>query len=342
MITFSAVFLGVSVVALHQTSFNSWKQGGSKKRPFSRGEPADVKIYPLFCIAALCALFSTLVQAHLAAGEELTVVYTSGSSGKLNACSCPGDPYGGLAERVTLLKQFRQKEKNALLLDGGNMVSLFGDFDDRAACVMRLMNLMGYAAAGVGRQELFNNIRGALTMSRVAKFPFLSASIERNGESKPVFQPCVIVKIGRISVGITSVADSSCYFPEINRNFDYQPLPWETALSSVLKEMEGKTDFIIVLSQMENSSSEDLLRRFPSVDLLIQGFSNRELKEPKRISRGFFVAPGDRGQFVGVIRMEKTPGGALGLKKSELIPVLDIKEDKKAMDIIKEYYRKRK
>jgi len=96
MITFSAVFLGVSVVALHQTSFNSWKQGGSKKRPFSRGEPADVKIYPLFCIAALCALFSTLVQAHLAAGEELTVVYTSGSSGKLNACSCPGDPYGGL------------------------------------------------------------------------------------------------------------------------------------------------------------------------------------------------------------------------------------------------------
>jgi 2',3'-cyclic-nucleotide 2'-phosphodiesterase (5'-nucleotidase family) len=119
-------------------------------------------------------------------------------------------------------------------------------------------------------------------------------------------------------------------------------VPIEKTLPPLLRELEGKTDFIIVLSQMEGAKSEELLRRFPAVDLVIQGFGNRELEQPKRISRGFFVAPGDRGQFVGVIRLEKTPGGALELRKSELVPVLEIEEDGKAMDIIKNYYRKRK
>ncbi|MHB9029266.1 MAG: bifunctional UDP-sugar hydrolase/5'-nucleotidase [Candidatus Latescibacterota bacterium] len=293
-------------------------------------------------IAALGIVLAGFAPACPAAGVELTVIYTANSSGKLNACSCPGDPYGGLAERVTLLKKLRAGEKQVLLLDAGNMVSLFGDFDDRAACVMRLMNLMGYAAAGVGRQELFNNTRGAVAMSKVAKFPFLAASIKRGSDAKPVFRPFTMAKMGKTTVGIIGMADSSCYFPEINREFDYTVVPFEKALPPLLKELEGKTDFIVVLSQMEVAKSEQLLRLFPSVDLVIQGYGNRELETPKRISRGFLVAPGDRGQFVGVIRLEKTPGGSAGLKKSELVPVLEIEEDRKAMDIIRNYYRKRK
>jgi 2',3'-cyclic-nucleotide 2'-phosphodiesterase (5'-nucleotidase family) len=292
-------------------------------------------------IAALGMAVFGFAPTHKARGMELTVLYSANSSGKLAACSCPSDPYGGLAERVTLLKKLRAGNKYSLLLDAGNMVSLFGDFDDRAACVMRLMNLMKYTAAGVGRQELFHDTRSALTMSRVAKFPFLTASIVRTGGG-PVFRPYTIVKAGKITVGIIGLADSSCYFPEIQRKFDYSVTPYSRALPPILKELEKKADFIVVLSQMEMTRSEELLRVFPSVALVIQGYGNRELEKPKRIGRGFLAAPSDRGQFVGVIRLGKTPGGAVDLQKSELVPVLEIEGDRKALDIIKNYYQKRK
>lgn len=277
-----------------------------------------------------------------ASAAELTVAYTANSSGKLTACSCPGDPYGGLAERVTLVKKLRKEEKNLLLLDAGNMVSLFGDYDVRAACIMRLMNLMGYAAAGVGRQELFRNAPPALAMSRVARFPFLSATVLSAKGGEPVFRPYAILKAGKTTVGVTAISDSSAYFPELNRPFDYTLRPVEQALGPILAELRGKVDFIIVLSHMEPGRSERLLERFPGVDLVIQGYGNRELEKPKPVARGFLAAPGDRGQYVGLIRLEKNGGGASVLKRGELIPVLDIDQDKKAMGLVKEYYRKRK
>ena len=287
-----------------------------------------------------------LFVASLAASSgalELTVAYTANSSGKLTECGCPGDPYGGLAERVTLMKKLRATEGPFILLDAGNMVSLFGDFDARAACVMRLMNSMGYDAAGVGRQELFHNTGKAFTMCDSAKFPFISATFARLSDGKPAFKRYALVKSGKVTVGVTSLTDSiNGYIPEINRAFDYSILPWERELRSVLEEMKGKADFVVVLSQMDRPGNETLLKMFPSVDLVIQGNGNKELKQPVQLSGGYLVMPGDRGQFVGMIRLERAKGGKLLLKKAELTPVLDIPQDKKAMDMVREYYRKRK
>ena len=288
----------------------------------------------------LMALLVFIGSAWLSSADvSLTVVYTANSSGKLTACGCPGDPYGGLAERATILHGLRGKEKPFLLLDSGNMVSLFGDFAERAACVMRLMNLMGYDAAGVGRQEMFRNIPSARAMSRVANFPFLSATIAEKIRAQPVFTPFFIKSIGGVRVGITSACDSTAYIPDLNRAFDYSVLPLETALKPVIVAMEGKTDFIIVLSQMDTPNNEKLLRTYPSIDLVIEGYGNRSLETPLSVSRGYIVSPGGRGQFVGLIALEKNRSASIAVKRAELIQVLDIPADKHANDIVRAYYR---
>lgn len=293
-------------------------------------------------IAIAFLIFATFPAARSQA-EQLTVVYTANSSGKLTECGCPGDPYGGLAERVTLIKKLRAKEGRFLLVDAGNMVSLFGDFEARAECVMHLMNSMGYDATGVGRLELFRNTGNALDMSGKAKFPFLSATIARLSDGKQVFQRYALLKTGKTTVGITCISDSaSSYIPELNRKFDYVILPWERELKSVLDEMKGKADFIVVLSHMDRPGNEALLKNFPLVDLVVQGNGDHELKQPVKISGGYLVMPGDRGHFVGVVRFDKSGGGRAVLKKSELMPVLDIPQDDKAMETVKAYYRKRK
>ena len=134
--------------------------------------------------------------------DRLTIAYTANTSGKLTECGCPSDPYGGLAERVTLIKQLRAKEKSFLLLDAGNMVNLFGDYEERSACVARLMNLMGYDASCVGKQEMYNGTASAQKLIRTAKFPILSSTIAWKDDSKPIFQQYSIAKSGNITVGI--------------------------------------------------------------------------------------------------------------------------------------------
>jgi 2',3'-cyclic-nucleotide 2'-phosphodiesterase (5'-nucleotidase family) len=288
--------------------------------------------------AAILALFIGTVRAD--SDVRLTVAFTANTSGKLAACSCPGDPYGGLVERATLVNRIRKEHGPLLLLDAGNMVSLFGDFEGRAACVMHLMNLMEYSAAGAGRQEMFRGIDRALAMSREAKFPILSAAIADRKTGRPVFTPYIITRIDNVRVGILSVCDSTAYFPDVNRTPDYTVIPLDKALKPVLESMEGATDFIVALSQMERTENEKLLAAYPTIDLVIEGYGNKALDAPLRIAKGYIVCPGSRGQYVGLVALEKTGAAPVKLGSSELFEVLDIPADTKADAIVRAYYRK--
>ncbi len=276
------------------------------------------------------------------AGPKLTIAYTAGTSGKLAACGCPGDPYGGLAERATLVSRLRAKEGPILLVDAGNMVSLFGDFQERAACVMRLMNLMSYDAAGVGRQEMFRNTREALAFAKAAKFPLLSATMTAKNSPNLLFEPYTIRTVGTVRVGIIAVCDTNAYIPDINRVFDYSILPLKQALDPIIAKMKGAVDFIVVLSQMDEKADARLLAEYPAIDLVIEGSGNKALEKPASSGRGYVAAPGSRGQYVGLLTLERDGASPVKLTRSELVEVLDIPADRKADDIIRAYYRNAK
>jgi len=295
------------------------------------------RFFPPVCLTIFIILFTVPAGA-----DRLTIVYTANTSGKLTECGCPSDRYGGLAERVTLLKQLREKEKSFLLLDAGNMVNLFGDYEERSACVARLMNLMGYDVACVGKQEMYNGTASAQKMTAAAKFPILSSTIAWKVNIKPIFQQYTIVRSGNVAVGIIAVCDSSCINKENKIPIDYTVLPLDTALKPLIDEVAPKVSFIIALSQMNTESNEKLLKRFPQIDLVIEGYGNNRVEQPLSFSQGFVVAPGDRGQFVGLITLDKTKNGRTVVKRSEMFPVLEIQADAKAMELVKNYYRSRK
>lgn len=274
-----------------------------------------------------------------ASGGELTVVYTANTSGKLRSCNCPNDPYGGLAERVTLLKNLRPKEKPFLLVDGGNMVSLFGSYDLKASCVIRIMNLMEYDAAGAGWQEMFHGVNSALKMRDEAKFPLLSATIVKNSDGTNVFEPYIITKVGENSVGIISVCDSTNLIknlpPKVN---DYSFLSKSDILNHTLREISSKSDFIVVLSQLSPDENKKMLINFPIIDFIVESNHNKKYDPPVVTPDGVIVSPGRGGQFIGLITLEKSKTGKISIKRHEFLPVLHFPEDKKAHKICMEYF----
>ncbi|MCE5248843.1 hypothetical protein LLG96_01345 [bacterium] len=292
------------------------------------------------CVAVSLLLLTILWLCPVDSfGGELTIVYTANSQGKLRECGCPGDPYGGLSERVTLIKKLREKEPPFLLVDSGNMVSLYGDYKLKTTTIAKIMNLMKYDAAGIGQLEMYHGVDNALEMAGSAQFTLLSSSIVRMNTATPVFKSYMTRTIGGQTAGIISVCDTTCFLTTESIKPDFSLLPFDRSLKPVLGDLRKKVDFIIVLSHMETGSNKRLLADYPEIDIVVQGYSNDRLETPYRSQHGILVAPGARGQFVGLVTLSRTADGVLDIRRSELIPVLDVPEDKKAADLVTSYYR---
>ena len=107
-----------------------------------------------------------------------------------------------------------------------------------------------------------------------------------------------------------------------------------------MDDMTAAGDFIIVLSQMAPEANKKLLAYFPQIDLIVEGYGNNTYEKPVTIPNGVIVSPGSNGEFVGLITLDKERGKTTVIR-SELIPVLDIPENKNAHNIVVEYYKNR-
>lgn len=256
-------------------------------------------------------------------------------------CDCPNDPYGGLSERVTLIRDLRKKTKQVLLLDSGNMVSLFGDYDLKASSVLRLMNLMGYDAALVGRNEFYRGCDRTLKMKAHAQFPLINATIAKNGATAPLFEEWILSKKGTLNIAVAAISDDTSLVHVKKDSMDFDLIPVSKALGQIISDMKTASDAIIIMSQMEHDKNIALMSEFPDIDLIVEGHGNKTFDPPVKAGNGFIVSPGNYGQHVGSITLD-IENGTSRLVTSELIPVLDIPEDKSAHKIVVEYYRDRK
>lgn len=286
----------------------------------------------------LLVLTFYLLQLTLVTGKELTVVYTANTTGKLRICGCPEDPYGGLAERVTLIRRLRKIEQEPfLLVDAGNMVNIFGDYEKEASRVIRVMNLMNYQAAGVGCYEIFHGIESALKIENEALFPFLSSTITAKDTSRKIFTPYVISKVGEISAGIISLFDSSSLYRIGDpKDIEFDFLSAHIILKKILQGMHSTSDYIIVISHLHHTTNKDLIQTFPEIDLIIEAYSDKKYEQPVVEPEGIIVSPGKKGRYVGIIVIDKSEKGTVTMKDHEFIPVLNFPPDRKALTIITE------
>ena len=226
-----------------------------------------------------------------------------------------------------------------MLVDAGNMVSLFGEYELRSLCVLSIMNLMKYDVAAAGRHEMYSGINNALKITGTAEFPIISASFVRSPDLSFVFKPYVTFKVGKSNVTVTALCDSSTGYIQTGfLEFDYEVLPPYTILKSVLFDVSPKSDFIVVLSQMDLKTNKKIIQDFPEIDLIVQEYGNTQFDPPVHMEDGVIVAPGSKGGFVGLITLEKSKG-EIKIKRSELIPVFNIIEYNKANKIIHDYYK---
>ncbi|OQX84949.1 MAG: hypothetical protein B6D63_03475 [Candidatus Latescibacteria bacterium 4484_7] len=226
-----------------------------------------------------------------------------------------------MARRVAAVDSLRGIE-NILLLSAGDYSGDPGIIDMyRSKFLAGLMVRMGYDAVGVGERELNYGIR-TLEDERSTGLPLLCSNLYLNG--KPAFSKAIVKTVGGIRVGVFSLL---AYEPREKFGFEIED-PDSTA-RVVLKELRRKSDIVILLAHMTRERLKELIPSLSGVDLIIRG---HELETDKikgscvdTVGGAFedmgipVYFAGDRGRFIGKIKLSWSSDSGLKIEKNELI-----------------------
>ena len=197
-----------------------------------------------------------------------------------------------------------------LVLDAGDL--LFKKFSnpipenelkmatDKAHLIIGSFNLMGYDALGIGDDDLTLGKEFLLEISKKAEFPFLSSNTFDEASEKLLFQPYLIKEINGLRIGIFSLLSPDFFLGQSDprrKGIVVRP-PVEVA-QNMVKELQPKTDLIILLSHLGYPKDVELAQTVPGIHLIVGSHTGLNLINPHIIKNTIILQTPPRGMSAG-------------------------------------------
>ena len=265
------------------------------------------------------------LQPHLAGsglvalrpGEiEAMIVYSGPTHGMIEACGCDGNISGGLTKELTVVNWLREKGMPLLYVHPGDLFP-YEKLPVKLKFVAEAASHMGYDAIGVGDQEFRGGYDRLRELATQYQLPLLSENL-RDPNGGRIAPGHVIKDLAGIKVGIFSVVGDQWYvfdkdaFPE-----GIKIEPTREAIAKVLAELEGKVDFIVLLSHQDRSIDRKVAREFPQINLIVGGHDEKMITRPIRVGRTLILNAGVAGDYVGIVRLAIDTSGDVRIMAHE-------------------------
>lgn len=330
------------------------------------------KVISLMLMAAIIIVMLPGFQVKAAdASKHLDVLFTHDTHSHLNSYSTVVDgkqeEVGGFARLKTLIDEQKQKNKDTLLLDGGDfaMGTLIQTVYDTEAAELRMLGYLGYDVTTLGNHEFDYRSSGLADMLKAAKnsgetLPNLVLcnvdwdAMEKAGlndgqkQIKDAFdtygvKDYVVVQKGDVKIAVFGVfgKDALECAPTCELLFK-DPVEASKKTVEEIKKNED-VDMIACVSHSgtvedeDKSEDEILAKNVPDIDLIISGHTHTQLDEPIQHGDTYIVSCGEYGRNLGSISMTQKSDGRWNMDTYELIPVTDkIKGDSATQERIDE------
>lgn len=270
----------------------------------------------------LILVLSFSIFAMAAEPVNVTILHTNDTHGRIAGFTPRGADaeVGGFARLYQLIGDIRQAEENVLLLDGGdtlhgtNYVNMTLGYNSVA-----LLNQLKYDAMVPGNHDFNYGYQQLLKLAESSDFNILSANVEKDG--KQLFTPYTIVeKSGyRFAVIGASTPDTvTMTHPNNVIGIDFiDPI---VAVKRTMEQVEGKADFVIVLSHLGYGSDKMLAEEVSGIDVIVGGHTHTELQEPVKVNDTIIVQGGEHTLFLGRLDLTIEDDEITGYN-GKLIPV---------------------
>lgn len=316
----------------------------------------NLKRLLVLVLAVLLILPVTLSVAAGAPTSQATILFTHDlHSHLLPAADEGGGEYGGYARLMTVIREQKELNPDAILVDGGDfsMGSLFQTAFTTSAIELRMMGAMGYDATTFGNHEFDYLPEGLAAMLHTAVqsgdpvpaifesnylpdepgsegYSETDAAMWEAFETYGVETEYQILERGGIYYVIFGLNgyDSDDCAPNSGMNL-YDPA--ETAQRIVdtaraeCRDTYGCQPLVVCLSHSGTSSGEgedyELAKAVNGIDLIVSGHTHTTLHEPIEVNDTWIVSAGEYGRYLGVVQMDYKPNGEMDLTDYDLIPI---------------------
>lgn len=317
----------------------------------------------MMLLSSLCIMTSAEKSSD---ADEITILFTHDLHSHLlpSANENGVGEYGGYARLMTLIKQQKAIDPDAILVDGGDfsMGSLFQTAYATSAIELRMMGAMGYDATTFGNHEYDYLQDGLKSMLNVAADsgdpvpPIVCANYwppekGQDGYDAQMWDSLnnygvkdyMILERGGVHYvlfGIFGIDSDDCAPNSGMILEDPIDVARETVAAAVkdCKDNYGADPIVICLSHSgtEDGKGEDydLAKKVDGIDVIISGHTHTTLREPIKVNGTIIASAGEYGRYLGVIKLTK--GGEL--KSYELIPVDEnVAEDPEIAGMVEGY-----
>ncbi len=206
-----------------------------------------------------------------------------------------------------------------------------------ALLMLKLYEQVGYQLAGVGQKDLAAGLDFLKDATEKSSIKFISANIIKDG--KTVFEPQTIIEKDDVKVGFTAItACDAVYY----HKGQFECIPPEKALSSILPELRKKCDFVILLSNLKDQINRKLVKKFPDIDLIIKSGYGQRTYTPLMLGDVPSVMTHPKGKAIGVavLAQEKTGNKRAKLKNSLFLLTTKYKIDNAVQAEVDDFNRR--
>ena len=216
---------------------------------------------------------------------------------------------GGLPKKAQHLIGLRKKKNTVLALDSGAL--LFKDekiptdqtqqLTTTAQGIVAAYNRMSFAAVGVARQDLAAGLKYLLTLQQKSDFPWLSANLVRRNQGKPYFKPHTLLTINGMNLGVIGITGNQGSDTLLTEKDNAVILPWEDVLPGQIDLLKGRTDMLILLSNLPAATNRIIAEKHPEIHLILQSGSVSGNLAPERINNTLLTQVEQQGKSVGIL-----------------------------------------
>ena len=305
-------------------------------------------ILVLVTLLSLCIIPSTAEGAE----DEITILFTHDLHSHLlpAANETGGGEYGGYARLMTVIKEQKAIDPDAILVDGGDfaMGSLFQTAYPTSAIELRMMGAMGFDATTFGNHEydyLQSGLMGMLNAAADSGDPvptIVNANYWPPKEGQEGYSEDMWDALENYGVKKYTILERGGVYYVLFGIFGFDADdcapnsgmvmedPIETAKATVaagVAECEaeyGVHPVVVCLSHSGTSGGKgedyELAEAVDGIDVIISGHTHTTLQRPIEVNGTLIVSAAEYGRNLGVLKLKKD-GNGVALKSYELIPI---------------------
>lgn len=188
--------------------------------------------------------------------------------------------YGGVARRMTKLKELRAEVKHSLLLDGGDQfqgTSFFNKYKGKEAQIF--MNLLRYDAMAVGNHEFDEGPDTLADFIEDTQFPVLSSNIDasKHEKLKGLLKPYSVILVDGEKIGIVGYTTEDTAFisrPGDDVQFRQIEASVQASVQALRKQGVNK---IIAVSHAGYGRDMQVAKQVDGIDVIVGGHTNTYL-----------------------------------------------------------------